>query len=169
MPDSLSIRVIPFSKSEYTPADHSGPPLFTWREYYRFRNDMLSVLRGYGTVGPMGEMPILDDWETSRDAWQGGTDDPDFFVVADMWNEYNRWNRVEASPWLVNSLLLAELILTVRCWPGWCVYLALAQGGLTILSDVVMHEGDLFAGASTLEDLGRRCALSKPNDASRPI
>jgi hypothetical protein len=112
-------------------------------------------------------MPILDDWEESRDAWKYGADDPDFFVVADMWNEHDRWNRVEASPWLLNSRLLHELILMVQGWPGWCVYLALTQGGLTVLGDRILYEGDLFAGASTVEDLGQRCALSKADDTSR--
>jgi hypothetical protein len=161
MTDSVFTRVVPFSKDEYTPADHSGPPLFTWKEYYGFRNDLLRVLRPHGSVGPMGEMPILDDWETSRDAWQGGADDPDFFVVAEMWNQYNRWNRVEAAPWLVSPTLLHELLVMVRRWQDWCVYLALMQGGLTVLGDRILYEGDLFAGASSIEELGQRCALSR--------
>src|SRR6266540_5394597 len=45
------IRVVPFSKDEYPAAPTSGPPLFTWREYYRFRNALLGVLRAYGTSG----------------------------------------------------------------------------------------------------------------------
>src|SRR5258705_5757134 len=138
MTDFLSIHVGPFLKEEYTPADHSGTSLFTWREYYLFRNALLNVLQPYGTVGPMGEMPILDDWDRSNDAWQGGASNPDFFVVADMRNEYDRWNRVEASPWLVNKALLHELIAMVRVWPGWCVYLALTKGGLTILGDRIL-------------------------------
>ena len=129
MIDFLSIRVGPFSKNEYTPTDRSGPPLFTWKEYYRFRNDLVRVLERYGTVGPIGEMQILDDWERSRDGWQGDTANPDFFVAADMWNEYDRWNRVEASPWLISSTVLQELIAMVRVWPGWCVYIALTEGG----------------------------------------
>jgi len=165
--DFIDIRVVPFSKDEYTPADHTGPPLFTWKQYYSFRNDLIRILQRYGTIGPMGEMPILDDLETSEEAWHGGTKNPDFFVVADMWNEYNRWNRVETSPWLVNISLLHELIAMVRTWPGWCVYLALVQGGVTVLGDRVLYEGDLFAGATSLKDLIQRCALSKLAETSK--
>ncbi|MCU1337002.1 MAG: hypothetical protein JWO19_2583 [Bryobacterales bacterium] len=157
MIDSASIRVVPFSKEEYVPADHSDPPLFTWQEYYSFRNNLVRIMQPYGTVGPMGEMPILEEWETSEEAWQAGTSNPDFFVPSDLWNYHDRWNRVEASPWLVNTKLLYDLIAMVRKWKGWCVYLALVQGGLTILADRVLHEGDLFAGASSVEELGQRC------------
>ncbi len=169
MSDNSTIRVVPFTKDDYTPADHSGPPLFTWREYYRFPNDLLHTLRRHGTVGPMGEMNILDNWEASEGAWQVETSDPDFFVVADMWNEHDRWNRVEASPWLVNTTPLYELIAMVWKCPGWCVYLALKQGGLTVLGDRVLCDGDLFANAASIADLGQRCALSRPNAAGRKM
>jgi hypothetical protein len=154
-------RVVPFAKQEYNPADKSGPPLFTWREYYTFRNELLRVLQPYGTAGPMGETPILDDWEASEHAWRDGTSNPDFFVVSDMYNEYDRWNRVEASPWFVNTQLLHDLIAMVQQWPGWCVYLALVQGGLTVLGDRILYEGDLFAGASSVPELGERCASTR--------
>jgi hypothetical protein len=154
-------RVVPFAKDEYTPADKTGPPLFTWREYYTFRNDLLGVLQPYGSAGPMGKTPILDDWEASEGAWLGGTSNPDFFVVSDMYNEYDRWNRVEADPWLVNTELLRDLIAMVKRWPGWCVYLAIVQGGFTVLGDCILYEGDLFAGASSVEELGERCVAAK--------
>ena len=153
-------RVVPFAQEEYTPADKSGPPLFTWREYYGFRNGLLSVLQPYGTVGPEGEIPILDDWDASEKAWKGGVANPDFFVVSDMYNEYNRWNRVEASPWLVTTPLLCDLIDMVQQWPGWCVYLALEQGGLTVIADRILCDGDLFAGASSVAELGARCSAA---------
>jgi hypothetical protein len=154
-------RVAPFAREEYAPADHSGPPLFTWREYYGFRNELLRVLRPYGTVGPEGELPILDDWESSDKAWKPAALKPDFFVVSDMNNEHDRWNRVEASPWRVNIHLLRDLIALVQRWPDWCVYLALTRGGLTVLGDRVLHEGELFAGASSVEELGERCLSTK--------
>jgi hypothetical protein len=156
------IRVVPFSKDEYTPADSSGPPLFTWREYYGFRNDIVRALRVYGTVGPMGEMPIRDEWEASEREWEGGASNPDFFVVADMWNGYDRWNRIEAaSALLVTTDLLRHLIAVVQRYPGWCVYLALTEGGLTVLGDRILFEGGLFVGVSTVEELGERCAFLK--------
>jgi len=161
MIDSCSIRVIPFSKQEFTPANMSGPPLFTWREYYHFRNLLLRVLQPYGTVGPMGKIPILDTWEESQAAWYVGVPNPDFFVPEDMWNQHSRWNRVEAEPWLVSTTLLHDLVVMVRDWPGWCVYLALIKGGLAISGDRILYEGDLFTGATSVEELARRCASTK--------
>jgi hypothetical protein len=89
------------------------------------------------------------------------TSDPDFFVVGDMWNEYDRWNRVEASPSLVTTPLLRELIAMVQRWPDWCVYLALTVGGLTVLGDRILYEEESFAGASSVEELGERCVAAK--------
>ena len=121
------VRVVPFSRDECPASPNSGPPV-TWREYYGFRNAVIGVLRFYGTVDPMGEMPILKSWESSEAAWKpGARPNPDFFVVADMWNEWNRWNRVEASPWLVSARLLSELVTMVKGFPGWCVYFAIVK------------------------------------------
>ena len=109
----------------------------------------------------MGELPILDDWESSEKAWRGGVHNSDFFVVSDMYNEYDRWNRVEADRWIVTSQLLREVVAMLQRWPGWCVYLALVQGGLTVLGDRILYEGELFAGASSIEELAQRCVVAK--------
>jgi hypothetical protein len=122
------VRVIPFSADECPRSPTSGPPLFTWREFYGFRNAVLAVLRNYGTVGPMGELPIRLTWKWSKSAWEAGARNPDFFVVADMWNRWNRWHRVESAPRFVNTSLLNELASMVKAYPGWCVYLALQIG-----------------------------------------
>jgi hypothetical protein len=160
--EKASIRVVPFSTAECPQAPTSGPPLFSWREYYGFRNAVLQVLRRFGSVGPMGEMPLLADWESSEEAWRSETRDPDFFVVDDMWNEWSRWNRVEASPWHVSASVLADLVHMVRDYPGWCVYLALEQGGLTVFGDRILFEGTLFAGSDSIDDLGTRCEKTRP-------
>jgi hypothetical protein len=110
----------------------------------------------------MGEMPLLSDWESSEAKWQSETPEPDFFVVDDMWNEWSRWNRVEASPWHVNATLLADLVRMVQDFPGWCVYLALSEGGLTVFGDRILFEGALFAGADSIDDLGTRCETTSP-------
>jgi hypothetical protein len=157
-----AIRVVPFAKSECPPTEGSGPPLFTWRDYYTFRNSVLRVLGKYGTVGPSGEMPILETWEESEDAWKSGNQNPDFFVVSDMYNSRFRWNRVEASPWLVNGDLLTELVAMLFNWPEWCIYLALIDGGLTIFRNRILYEGTLFEGCASIGDLAARCASKKP-------
>jgi hypothetical protein len=112
-------------------------------------------------------MPILDDLEASNEAWKAGVSTPDFFVVSDMHNEYDRWHRVEASPCLVTMQLLNELIAVVQRWPGWCVYLALMQRGLTLLGNRILYEGELFDGASTVAELGERCCRCEGYPSSR--
>ncbi len=108
-------------------------------------------------------MPILETWEESENAWKSGVRNPDFFVVSDMYNEWNRWNRVEASPSFVNGNLLTELVAMLLSWPEWCVYLALVDGGLTVFRNRILYEGSLFEGSDSISDLADRCASKKPN------
>ena len=162
------IRVVPFSHSECPRAPTSGPPLFTWREFYSFRNTLLRILSRYGTTGPSGELPILETWELSEDAWKSGTSNPDFFVVSDMWNQWSRWNRVESSPQYINTDVLTELVTMLLDWTDWCVYLALREGGLTVFSNRILYEGNLFQGAESIEVLAERCAMKEP-DPSNPV
>ena len=156
-----AIRVVPFTKGECPPTEDSGPPLFTWRDYYTFRNSALRVLGKYGTVGPSGEMPILETWEESEDAWKPGNQNPDFYVVSDMYNKRYRWNRVEASPWLINGDALTDLLAMLLDWPEWCIYFALVDGGLTIFRNRILYEGTVFEGCASISDLADRCASKK--------
>ena len=166
--NEFTVRVIPFSTDECAAAPTSGPPLFTWREFHTFRNSLLQVLKDYGSVGPMGEMPILEDWEASESAWEVAESDPDFFVVDDMWNQWSRWNRVEAAPWLVTADLLVDVTQMLSAFPEWCVYFALTEGGLTVFHDRILFEGALFSGASSIDDLSRRGESTKSERNRQP-
>ena len=75
----FSIRVMEFSRENcpFSNRDH------TWKQFHTFRNAVLDILSPYGTVGPIGKMPILDTYEESTEEWRGGHDHPDFFVVDD--------------------------------------------------------------------------------------
>jgi len=123
----------------------------------------MHVLKPYGTIGPMGELPILEDWETSEHAWydEDASSSPDFFVVSDMCNQHDRWNRVEASAGLVGADLLQDVIAMLWAFPKWSVYFALGQGGLTILADRILYEGPLFARARSIEEVSERCTSTK--------
>ena len=88
-----AIRVVPFDKVECAPTSDRNRPLFTWQQFYRLRNELLSVLNRYGTSGPSGELPIPSTWRKSEEAWKAGADNPDFFVVSDMYN--NRTDGIE--------------------------------------------------------------------------
>ena len=122
-----------------------------------FRNAVLDILSQYGSVGPMGKMPILDSYEESREAWQGAAKKPDFFIVDD--DMYGMSVRVEADYVHVKPVLLEELTMCLAQFREWCVYLALVKGGLWVFHDRILFEGDFFAGCTSTSDLYARCAL----------
>jgi hypothetical protein len=149
---NFSIRVIEFSREQcpFSNREHS------WQQFHTFRNAVLDILSSYGTVGPMGKLPVLDTYEDSEEAWQGGHNHPDFFVVDD--DMYGLSVRVEASWTLAKPALFEELAMFLAQCREWCVYFALIKGGLFIFHNLVMYEGTFFAGCTSVEDLYERCA-----------
>ena len=123
--DELSVRVIPFSK-EQCPFDKNH--VHTWQEWHSFRNAVLDILLRYGTVGPLGKLPILETYEESTNEWRAANRKPEFFVVDD--DMYGNSVRVEASAALVKPPLLDELLMLLIPLRDWSVYLALINGGL---------------------------------------
>jgi hypothetical protein len=150
-----AVRVVAFSREES--ALHQNRK-HTWREWHSFRNQVLDILSTYGSVGPMGKMPILDSYEESENSWQCGNKTPDFFVVDD--DIYGDSVRVEADCTLVKEMFLPELLLLLAQSQEWSVYLALVKGGLWVFHDRILFEGDLFAGCASVADLYYRCALA---------
>jgi hypothetical protein len=153
---------------------NSGPPLFTFEQFHALRNEILSVLSGYGTVGPNGKLCIRDSVEQSTEVWSGeGTArQPDFYVVSDIWNYWSRWIRIESGLNLIKKPLLGELAMTLLPLPSWCLYLALTKGGLTVFSDRILFEGPAFAGCSSVHDIYQRCTAEQiigNDDASSRI
>jgi hypothetical protein len=146
--------VIPFSK-EQCPFDKNG--VHTWQEWHSFRNAVLDILCRYGSVGPMGKLPILDTYEESENEWHFATRKPEFFVVDD--DMYGNSVRVEASSTLVKPPLLDELLILLVPLRDWSVYLALIKGGLWVFRDRVLFEGNFFADCGSVADLYNRCAL----------
>ena len=130
--DDLSVRVIPFSK-EQCPFDKNRE--HTCQEWHTFRNAVLDILSRYGSIGPLGKLPILDTYEESWNQWHGATNKPDFFVVDD--DMYGNSVRVEASFALVKPPLLDELLVLLTLLRDWSVYLALKKGGLWVFRDMV--------------------------------
>jgi hypothetical protein len=150
---NLSVRVIEFSREEcpFSNRDH------TWQQFHTFRNGVLDILSSYGSVGPLGKMPILDSYEESQDDWHVSDPKPDFFVVDD--DMYGMSVRVEAAYTFAKPVLLEELAMFLKQGKEWCVYLALIKGGLWVFHDRILFEGTFFAGCCSVEDLYHRCAL----------
>jgi hypothetical protein len=53
-------------------------------------------------------------------------------------------------------------------FPGWCVYFALTEGGLTVFPDRILYEGGLFSGSASIDDLGNRCGATRPERSPAP-
>jgi hypothetical protein len=65
MIDFASIRIVSFSKKEYTPSD---PELFTWREFYGSEITYSRSSNAMERSAQLGKMAILADWEESEEA-----------------------------------------------------------------------------------------------------
>jgi hypothetical protein len=157
-----AVRVIAFA-SEDCPFDKS--PQHTWREWLSFRNHVLDTLSRYGSVGPLGKMPILATYEESNDAWEGASKRPDFFVVDD--DMYGNSVRVEADCTLVKPMLLHELLMLLAPLRDWSVYMPLIKGGLWVFHDRILFEGNFFADCCSVNDLYHRCALGADSPTSK--
>jgi hypothetical protein len=152
------IRVVEFCETECPKAPTSGPPLFTFQQFHTLRNEILSILSRYGTIGPNGKLCLRESIEQSSEVWSGDSArHPDFYVVSDIWNYWSRWIRIESTRQLITTPLLDELAMTLLQFPGWCLYLALKQGGLTVFSDRILFEGSVFARSCSVKDLYERC------------
>jgi hypothetical protein len=149
-------RVVEFSRKE-CPFSNRG---HSWQQFHTFRNAVLDILLSYGSVGPYGKRPILDSYEESSDDWHVIDSKPDFFVVDD--DMYGMSVRVEANCSLIEPVVLEELIMLLKRFEEWCVYLALIKGGLWVFHDRILFEGSFFSGCCSVEDLYQRCALASP-------
>jgi hypothetical protein len=127
-----SVRVLEFSREEcpFSNRDH------TWQQFHTFRNGVLDILSTYGSVGSMGKRPILDSAKESEDEWHISNRKPDFFVVDD--DMYGLSVRVEAAYTFAKPVVLEELVMLLKQFEEWCVYLALIKGGLWVFHDRIL-------------------------------
>ena len=66
-----------------------------WQEFYSTRNELLSALRAFGTVGPMGEALINSNKDGPPDPWPVECGFPQFLVVDDQMNHHNKHHYIE--------------------------------------------------------------------------
>ncbi len=85
------------------------------------------------------------------------SDEPDFFVVDDQYNDTDRDHRVESGPKNLKPGLLKALTTMLTDTNKWMIYLAVQSGGLAIRSDRIEYSGDLFEGCKTIADIELRC------------
>lgn len=155
---SFSIRVIKFSREDcpFSNRDHN------LQQFHTFRNAVLDILSSYGSVGPCGKMPIIENYDPILHNPEPGASKPEFFVVDD--DMYGLSVRIEASWTMAKPVLLEELAIFLKTCPEWCVYLALIKGGLFVFHDRILYEGTFFSGCSSVEDIYHRCAFGTDTD-----
>jgi len=124
------LRIV--SESKLPSSDWHQPAQFTWREFYDFRNHVIRVLRRFGSAGPMGEVDLSTDDQSAPKFLGPAIDEPDYFVVDDMWNEHERLSVVECSPRHITADMLGALAEMGAAFPGWWVKLKLGDSGLVV-------------------------------------
>jgi hypothetical protein len=87
--------------------------------------------------------------------------DTPIYVVSDIWNFWSRWIRIESQLRLIKPPLLEELTMTLSPIPSWCFYLALGKGGLTVFTNRILYEGQVFIDCSSIADVYQRCSSNE--------
>jgi hypothetical protein len=141
--------------------NYEQPVLFTSKDFYNFRNHVLRVLRRFGSAGPMGEADLFIEAD-DEGFFKETVEDPDFFMVDDIYNDYDRLSTVECNPDHINADLINSLREMTRNFPGWWVSFSLGDSGLFVSSEAVLLGGRRFWDCNSEQELGVRCA--KPVD-----
>jgi hypothetical protein len=137
--------------------DYEQPALFTWREFYNFRNHVLRVLRVFGTAGPMGEVDLSAVDEDQPSFSSDIVESPVFFVVDDMYNEHDRISIVECDPTNIDAVVIESLCAMMLMFPGWRVSFSLGDSGLVVSSDAVLVGGRRFWDCISVLEVSGRC------------
>jgi hypothetical protein len=159
-----SLRIA--EESELTATNYEQPPQFTWKEYYDFRNHVVCVLRQYGSVGPTGLIDLRASEDDDLVFEHGDSDDPDYFVVDDMYNEHDRITLVESDTRHISVALIEALVGNGEAFPGWRVQLSLGDAGLHVFGDKVVAAGRRFWDCTSVDEVAARCAA--PVDFGAP-
>src|SRR5579871_613094 len=142
--------------------DYDQPALFTWKEFYNFRNHVLRVLRVFESAGPMVEVDLSAD-EEDEPSWSAEIlQDPAFYVVDDMYNEHDKISIVECNPVHVDAVVIESLCAMMLMFPGWWVSFGLGDSGLRVSSDTVLVGGRRFWDCTSVMEVSERC--QKPID-----
>ncbi len=149
------VRIV--GEAELPLVDYNQPPQFTWKDFYGFRNHVIHILRQFGSAGPMGEVDLAVDDDSEPEFEEGVVEEPDFFVVDDMWNQYDRLSIVESEPRHITAELIESLTDMARGFPGWYVVIRLGDCGLNVFSDRVLVGGRRFWDCETVEEIASRC------------
>jgi hypothetical protein len=149
--------------------DYEQPALFTWREFYNFRNHVLRVLRVFGTAGPMGEVDLSVVEENGPSFSSVIVENPRFFVVDDMYNEHDRISIVECAPENIDAVVIESLCAMMLMFPGWRVSFGLGDSGMVVSSDAVLIGGRRFWDCNSVLEVSGRCQRPVDFGPSEPL
>jgi hypothetical protein len=138
--------------------DYGPHALFTWKDFYNFRNHVLRVLRRFGSAAPMGEVDLSIETDDEPTFSEETVNEPDFFVVDDMYDEHNRLSIVECSPSHITADLIRSLSEMARDFPGWWISFSLGDSGLFVTSGTALLGGRRFWDCRSVQEIGDRCA-----------
>jgi hypothetical protein len=149
-----SERVRHFTDAEM-PGERELPHNVRWQDYHSVRNSVLDALRHFGTVGAMGKATITDGDEGAPGPWPVETLEPDFLVVDDMWNNWDRRVSVEVEqPQLVTLPVLHALReMIARDHPDWGVGVATEDGYILVTASEVLVKGSAYDSCETIRDV----------------
>jgi hypothetical protein len=158
----MNIPVLPykFDPERYT-RELAWHGAYELSEFHGVRNDLLNVLRNYGTVGPMGEFSLEDDCHFLEmdDPNRGPTVSKPTYSVVDGQYSRHRAHRVEADSSALKRGLLRDVISMLRRWQTWEIYFALTKGAIVVFHDHVEYDGDFFRDCRDIEELEARCGV----------
>ena len=149
--------------------DYEQPPVITWRDFYNFRNQVIRLLGTFGTAGPLGEVDLSADEEGQPCFSPEIVEEPDYFVVDDMYNEHDKVSMVGCTPARIDAVVIESFAAMMRLFPGWRVHFALGDSGVVISSDAVLVGGRRFWDCGSIVELSERCQKSVDFGPSEPL
>lgn len=148
-----SLPVHKFRESQL-PGEKDLPHDVTWQQYHTVRNALLEALRSIGKVGPMGVASITDAPDGPPDPWHVENDDPDFLVLDDMWNDWERFVKIELKrPVLLTDRVVWAVWTVLATYPSWAVGIASEVGYLYISGGRASVKGSAFSRCRALGDV----------------
>jgi len=153
------MKLVKFSSKDCD-GDQSNPTV-TWQQYYNLRNCILSALRKFGKVGPMGECEITDAVKgPPMGTWHVESSNPDYFVIDDWYNNWAFYAKIEINGGKFDSEVVDSLILILKKMPPkWALGISFPQNGYILLyADRIMVDGPIFSHCKDYQDVLKSCS-----------
>jgi hypothetical protein len=105
----------------------------------------------------LGEADLSSDEDEAPTFVGERVDDPDFFVMDDMYNEDDKISFVECDVRCITSAAIHSLIELAARFPGWYVIINMGDSGLRVFGDALLVGGRRFWDCCSIDEIGYRC------------